>query len=136
MLLICTTAVTYLTGHEPFPQIDKYQAKGALKEIGIAKFVVPSMALTVVDRVIQSFGAEGVSQDTELAQRWAGLRTLRIADGPDAVRTWSVPIGITYPQILQVHIQQVGQRELRRAPRLTQKTAERKKREQALFEKA
>ncbi|KAG6893375.1 putative acyl-CoA dehydrogenase ibr3 [Termitomyces sp. T159_Od127] len=77
------------------------------------------MALTVVDRVIQSFGAEGVSQDTELAQRWAGLRTLRIADGPDAV-----------------HIQQVGQRELRRAPRLTQKAAERKKREQALFEKA
>jgi acyl-CoA dehydrogenase len=38
------------------------------------------MALTVVDRAIQSFGAEGVSQDTELASRWAGLRTLRIAD--------------------------------------------------------
>ena len=38
------------------------------------------MALTVIDRAIQSFGAEGVSQDTELAQRWAGLRTLRIAD--------------------------------------------------------
>lgn len=79
-------------------QIDKYKAKGALKEIGIAKvhdflpfmlnvsdnsalqFVVPSMALTVIDRAIQSFGAEGVSQDTELAARWAGLRTLRIAD--------------------------------------------------------
>lgn len=38
------------------------------------------MALEVVDRAIQSFGAEGVSQDTELAHRWAGLRTLRIAD--------------------------------------------------------
>jgi acyl-CoA dehydrogenase len=38
------------------------------------------MALTVIDRAIQSFGAEGVSQDTELAQKWAGLRTLRIAD--------------------------------------------------------
>ncbi|KAG6812642.1 hypothetical protein H0H92_001592 [Tricholoma furcatifolium] len=87
----------------------------ALKEIGIAKFVVPSMALTVIDRAIQSFGAEGVSQDTELAQRWAGLRTLRIAD---------------------VHIQQVGQRELRRAPRLTQKAAERKKKQNALLEKA
>ncbi|KAG6839644.1 hypothetical protein H0H93_005196, partial [Arthromyces matolae] len=66
--------------------IDTYKAKGALKEIGIAKhslaqqFVVPSMALAVVDRAIQSFGAEGVSQDTDLAQRWAGLRTLRIAD--------------------------------------------------------
>lgn len=80
-------------------QIDKFKAKGALKEIGIAKvlvfyvfstclsidgnamqFVVPSMALQVVDRAMQSFGAEGVSQDTPLAQTWAGLRTLRFAD--------------------------------------------------------
>jgi acyl-CoA dehydrogenase len=38
------------------------------------------MALTVIDRAMQSFGAEGVSQDSELAGRWAGLRTLRIAD--------------------------------------------------------
>jgi acyl-CoA dehydrogenase len=38
------------------------------------------MALNVIDRAIQSFGAEGVSQDTELAMRWANLRTLRIAD--------------------------------------------------------
>ena len=38
------------------------------------------MALNVVDRAMQSFGAEGLSQDTELARRWAGLRTLRIAD--------------------------------------------------------
>lgn len=38
------------------------------------------MALTVVDRAMQSFGAEGLSQDAELAMTWAGLRTLRIAD--------------------------------------------------------
>lgn len=38
------------------------------------------MALTVIDRAIQSFGAEGLSQDTELAERWANLRTLRFAD--------------------------------------------------------
>lgn len=44
------------------------------------------MALQVVDRAIQAFGAEGVSQDPDLAQAWAGLRTLRIADGPDEVR--------------------------------------------------
>ncbi|KAF5322904.1 hypothetical protein D9619_000967 [Psilocybe cf. subviscida] len=99
-------------------QIDKYKAKGALKEIGIAKFVVPSMALTVIDRAIQSFGAEGVSQDTELAARWAGLRTLRIADGPDAV-----------------HIQQVGQRELKRAPELHRKTQELKKKQNSLLDK-
>jgi acyl-CoA dehydrogenase len=61
-------------------QIDKVRAKGAMKDIGIAKFVVPTVALRVVDRAIQSFGAEGLSQDTPLAQYWAGLRTLRFAD--------------------------------------------------------
>lgn len=100
-------------------QIDKYKAKGALKEIGIAKFVVPSMALTVIDRAIQSFGAEGVSQDQELANRWAGLRTLRIADGPDAV-----------------HIQQVGQRELKRVPGLVERTRQIKQKEKAVLQKA
>lgn len=38
------------------------------------------MALEVVDRAMQAFGAEGLSQDTELASRWAQLRTLRLAD--------------------------------------------------------
>lgn len=100
-------------------QIDKHKAKGALKEIGIAKFTVPAMALTVIDRAIQAFGAEGVSQDQNLAYMYAGLRTLRIADGPDAV-----------------HIQQVGQRELKRAPALHQKSADLKKKSKALLEKA
>ncbi|KAI0347321.1 acyl-CoA dehydrogenase NM domain-like protein [Trametopsis cervina] len=99
-------------------QIDKYQAKGALKEIGIAKFVVPSMALQVVDRAMQSFGAEGLSQDQSLAHTFAGLRTLRLADGPDAV-----------------HIQQIGQRELKRAPAVTKRFAEIKSKEKDLFEK-
>lgn len=45
-----------------------------------AQFVVPSMALEVVDRAIQAHGGEGVSQDQELANTWAGLRTLRLAD--------------------------------------------------------
>ncbi len=38
------------------------------------------MALQVVDRAIQSFGAEGLSQDQVLASTWAQLRTLRFAD--------------------------------------------------------
>jgi acyl-CoA dehydrogenase len=38
------------------------------------------MALQVVDRTIQAFGAEGLSQDQELAFVFANLRTLRIAD--------------------------------------------------------
>ncbi|PAV20683.1 hypothetical protein PNOK_0331000 [Pyrrhoderma noxium] len=97
-------------------QIDKFKAKGALKEIGIAKFVVPSMALQVVDRAIQAFGAEGVSQDQELAAAWAGLRTLRLADGPD-----------------EVHIQQIGQRELKRAPLINKQVEHRKKKEDELL---
>jgi len=43
------------------------------------------MALRVVDRAIQAHGAEGISQDLPLAEMWAGLRTLRFADGPDEV---------------------------------------------------
>lgn len=38
------------------------------------------MALKVVDIAMQAFGAEGLSQDTPLAQMFAQLRTLRIAD--------------------------------------------------------
>ena len=38
------------------------------------------MALQVVDRAIQNFGAEGLSQDQELASSYANLRTLRLAD--------------------------------------------------------
>jgi acyl-CoA dehydrogenase len=45
-----------------------------------AQFTVPAMALEVVDRAIQLFGAQGVSQDTHLAQSWALLRTMRIVD--------------------------------------------------------
>lgn len=100
-------------------QIDKYKAKGALKEIGIAKFVVPQMACTVVDRAMQAFGAEGLSQDQELANMYAQLRTLRMADGPDAV-----------------HIQQVGQRELRRASGLRKRAQELRQKEAIVFEKA
>ena len=38
------------------------------------------MALQVVDRAMQAFGAEGLSQDQDLAFAYANLRTLRIAD--------------------------------------------------------
>ncbi|KAG1820418.1 acyl-CoA dehydrogenase/oxidase [Suillus subaureus] len=100
-------------------QIDKQRAKGALKEIGIAKFVVPAMACRVVDRAMQAYGAEGLSQDQELASMFAQLRTLRLADGPD-----------------EVHIQQVGQRELKRAPGLHKRAAELKQKEFAVLSKA
>ncbi|KAK2466520.1 hypothetical protein APHAL10511_002162 [Amanita phalloides] len=99
-------------------QIDKHKAKGAMKEIGIAKFTVPAMAVNIIDRAIQVFGAEGISQDQDLAARWAGLRSLRIADGPDAV-----------------HIQQVGRKELKRAELLHERGVQKKRKEKLLFER-
>ncbi|KAJ9631661.1 hypothetical protein H2203_000060 [Taxawa tesnikishii (nom. ined.)] len=65
--------------------IDSKDAKFALKEIAEAKVLVPSMALTVIDRAIQAYGGAGVSQDTPLANMWAQGRTMRIVDGPDEV---------------------------------------------------
>ncbi|KAI5802914.1 acyl-CoA dehydrogenase/oxidase [Pyronema domesticum] len=66
-------------------QIDRSDAKGALKNIAMAKIYVPSMALTVIDRAIQAHGAAGICQDFPLARMWASMRTLRLADGPDEV---------------------------------------------------
>jgi acyl-CoA dehydrogenase len=61
--------------------------KGARAEIAMIKVVAPNMTLRVLDRAIQAHGAAGVSQDTFLAAAWAGVRTLRLADGPDEVHT-------------------------------------------------
>ncbi|KAI9877607.1 MAG: hypothetical protein M1830_003315 [Pleopsidium flavum] len=78
-------------------KIDESNAKGALKEIAEAKVMVPQMALTVIDRAVQSYGGAGVCQDTPLASMWAQSRTLRIVDGPD-----------------EVHLQQMGRNENKR----------------------
>ncbi|MBN2909490.1 acyl-CoA dehydrogenase [Polycladomyces sp. WAk] len=59
--------------------------KVAKKEIAMIKVVAPNMALKVIDRAIQAFGAAGVSEDVPLAFMWANARTLRLADGPDEV---------------------------------------------------
>jgi acyl-CoA dehydrogenase len=65
--------------------IDTVGAKGARKEIAAIKVAVPQMAERVIDHAIQSYGGAGVSQDTPLASMYAGIRTLRIVDGPDEV---------------------------------------------------
>ncbi len=65
--------------------IDTVGAKGARKEIAAIKVAVPQMAERVIDHAIQSYGGAGVSQDTPLAAMFAGIRTLRIVDGPDEV---------------------------------------------------
>ena len=64
--------------------------KAARAEIAMIKVVAPNVALRVLDRAIQAHGGAGVSQDTFLAAAWAGVRTLRIADGPDEVHTEAI----------------------------------------------
>lgn len=52
--------------------------------------VVANVGCRVVDRAIQVFGGAGVSSDTPLAHWYAGVRSLRIADGPDVVHMETV----------------------------------------------
>jgi acyl-CoA dehydrogenase len=70
--------------------MDQRGNQAARKEVALIKFVVPAMALRVIDRAIQAHGAAGVSQDTPLAASYAFIRTLRIADGPDEVHRRTV----------------------------------------------
>lgn len=65
--------------------MDTVGSKGAAIEISAIKVVAPNVALRVVDRAIQAHGGAGVSDDVPLARMYAGLRTLRLADGPDEV---------------------------------------------------
>jgi acyl-CoA dehydrogenase len=65
--------------------IDQLGVKGAKSEISQIKVVVPNVALAIIDQAIQMHGAAGVSEDFPLAEMFASIRTLRIADGPDEV---------------------------------------------------
>jgi acyl-CoA dehydrogenase len=71
-------------------RIDREGSRAARGQISGIKVAVPSMALRVVDRAIQSFGAAGVGPDVPLARMYASLRTLRILDGPDEVHRRTV----------------------------------------------
>jgi acyl-CoA dehydrogenase len=70
--------------------MDTVGNKVAKVEIAAIKVVAPNMALKVLDRAIQVHGGGGVSSDFELAAAWAGVRTLRFADGPDEVHLESI----------------------------------------------
>jgi acyl-CoA dehydrogenase len=77
--------------------MDTVGNRAAHAEIQAIKVSVPRMLETIVDRVIQIFGAAGGSQDFPLAEMYATARALRIADGPD-----------------EVHLSALGKAELRR----------------------
>jgi acyl-CoA dehydrogenase len=77
--------------------MDTVGNKAARGEIAMIKVVAPNVTLRVLDRAVQAHGAAGVSQDTFLAAAWAGVRTLRLADGPD-----------------EVHVEAIAKQELRK----------------------
>jgi acyl-CoA dehydrogenase len=58
--------------------------------VSAIKVAVPNVALKIIDRAIQVHGGGGVSQDFPLARMYAGIRTLRLADGPDEVHKMTI----------------------------------------------
>jgi acyl-CoA dehydrogenase len=72
--------------------MDKAGNKAAKLEIAMIKVQAPNMALRIIDDAIQAHGGAGVSQDFNLAASWAGIRTLRLADGPDEVHNRSIAL--------------------------------------------
>jgi len=65
--------------------MDTVGNRAAHSEIQAIKIAVPRMVEKIVDRMMQVFGAGGVSDDFPLAELAAGARALRLADGPDEV---------------------------------------------------
>lgn len=65
--------------------IDTQGVTDAQTWISKIKTIVPNIALDVIDDAIQMHGAAGLSQDFPLAAMYMTARTLRLADGPDAV---------------------------------------------------
>ncbi|MEM1302260.1 MAG: acyl-CoA dehydrogenase family protein [Pseudomonadota bacterium] len=65
--------------------MDQGDARAAAPWISQIKVVAPLMSLKVIDEAVQMHGGSGISQDTPLANAWTHVRTLRLADGPDAV---------------------------------------------------
>jgi acyl-CoA dehydrogenase len=65
--------------------MDSQGARAAAPLISQIKVIAPRVALKVIDEAVQMHGGAGVSQDTPLANMWVHVRTLRLADGPDAV---------------------------------------------------
>ncbi|WP_017545039.1 acyl-CoA dehydrogenase family protein [Nocardiopsis prasina] len=70
--------------------MDTVGNKGAHTEIQAIKIATPRTVEWILDRCVQAHGAAGVSQDTPLAGWQAGVRSLRLADGPDEVHLRSL----------------------------------------------
>ncbi len=70
--------------------MDTVGNKGAHTEIQAIKIATPRTVEWILDKAIQAHGGGGVSDDFPLAEAFAGIRTLRLADGPDEVHEASL----------------------------------------------
>ncbi|TWP35469.1 acyl-CoA dehydrogenase family protein [Leekyejoonella antrihumi] len=70
--------------------MDTVGNKGAHSEIQAIKIATPQTVQWILDKAIQVHGAGGLSGDFPLAEAYAGIRTLRFADGPDEVHKGSL----------------------------------------------
>lgn len=70
--------------------MDTVGNRKAMTEIQAIKIAVPRAVQQILDRAIQVHGGAGVSSDTPLAEMYAGIRSLRLADGPDEVHLSSL----------------------------------------------
>ena len=65
--------------------MDTVGNRAAHTEIQAIKIAAPKTVEWILDKAIQVHGGGGLSQDHFLAEAFAGVRTLRFADGPDEV---------------------------------------------------
>jgi acyl-CoA dehydrogenase len=70
--------------------MDTVGNKVAQGEIAMIKVAAPRVALKIIDDAIQAHGGAGVTTEFGLAKVYSGIRTLRLADGPDEVHCRSI----------------------------------------------
>ncbi len=81
----CEIEQTRLLTMQAAAKMDADGNKAAKDLIAAIKIAAPRMACRVIDRAIQIHGGQGLTSDTFLAKAYANARSIRIADGPDAV---------------------------------------------------
>ncbi len=82
--------MTRLLTFKAADMMDRVGNKVARAEIAMIKVAGPRIALQVIDDAIQAHGGGGVTSDFGLAKAYSGIRTLRLADGPDEVHNRTI----------------------------------------------
>ena len=74
--------------------IDQEGPRAARDEVSKIKIVAARLQTTVTNRVMQVFGAMGLTPDTPLSYLWSWGRALQFIDGPDEVHLRTVARGV------------------------------------------